>query len=96
MPAAHRHRDICTGHGCWPPRPNATASPDVFVNGLGQHRLTDSWLVHCCGGCHAGVAATGSPNVFVNGLNACRIGDAVSCGSFMATGSPDVFINGQK
>ena len=94
MPPSHRHGDICTGHDCWPPRPNDTASDDVFVNSLGQHRLTDSWLEHCCGDCHDGVAATGSPNVFVNSLEACRIGDEVSCGSFMATGSPDVFING--
>ncbi len=93
MPPAVRLSDICTGHGCYPPRPNVTASMDVFVNDRGQHRLADIWAGHCCVVCHGGVAASGSPNVFVNGRNACRITDAVSCGSFMATGSPNVFIN---
>lgn len=94
MPAAHRLGDLCTGHGCWPPRPNISASSDVLVNNLGSHRLGDGWAVHCCDDdCHGAVAAQGSPNVFVNGLPKCRIGDAVSCGSSMATGSPDVIVN---
>ena len=94
MPAAHRHSDICSGHGCWPPRPNNGASPNVFVNGLGWHRKGDPWLPHTCPPIpetHSGVAAQGSPTIFVNGLPACRIDDPVSCGSSMATGSPDVF-----
>ncbi len=94
MPAAHRHTDICTGHGCWPPRPNAEASPDVFVNSLGWHRVGDAWEVHCCPAppeCHDSVAGTGSPKVFVNSRAACRIGDEVACGSIMATGSANVF-----
>jgi uncharacterized Zn-binding protein involved in type VI secretion len=91
MPAAHRHTDICTGHGCWPPRPNIQGSPDVFVNGLGWHRKTDLWDVHCCPPCHDGSAQDGSSTVFVNGLRACRVGDPVDCGSYMAGGSPNVF-----
>lgn len=95
MPAAHRYRDVCTGHGCWPPRPNAQASPDVFLNGLGAHRVGDAWEVHCCGpACHGSVQAAGSPTVFVNGRALARVGDAVACGSACATGSPDVFVNG--
>jgi hypothetical protein len=48
MTAAHRHTDICTGHSpCFPPRPNAQASPNVFINNLGSHRLTDAWQSHC-------------------------------------------------
>ncbi|MGL1931760.1 MAG: hypothetical protein OCC45_08355 [Desulfotalea sp.] len=46
MPAAHRKGDLGTGHGCWPPRPNAAGSGDVFVNGIGWHRVGDSWLPH--------------------------------------------------
>ena len=94
MPAAHRHRDICTGHGCWPSRPNAEASPDVFVNAMGAHRVGDAWEVHCCPAipeCHGSVQASGSPTVFVNGRALARIGDAVACGSKNLTGSPDVF-----
>ena len=73
MPAAHRHSDICSGHGCWPPRPNNGASPNVFVNGLGWHRKGDPWLPHTCPPIpetHSGVAAQGSPTIFVNGERA--------------------------
>lgn len=95
MPAAHRHQDICTGHGCFPSRPNAQASPNVFVNIRGWHRVTDDWQTHCCGpACHGAVLAEGSPNVFVNSLAAGRIGDQVSCGSLCATGSGNVYANG--
>lgn len=94
MPGAHRLGDICTGHGCFPPRPNVSASPNVFVNGIASHRLGDGWAAHCCGPvCHGASAAGGSPNVFVNGLPKCRIGDPVSCGSSMSTGSSDVIVN---
>lgn len=95
MPAAHRLGDICTGHACFPPRPNIQGSPNVFVNNIPIHRETDAWAVHCCGAaCHGGNLAAGSPDVFVNGLQFARIGDPVDCGSFAATGSPDVFANG--
>jgi len=94
MPAAHRHRDTCTGHGCWPSRPNAQASPSVFVNGAGWHRVGDAWEVHCCPAipeCHGGSLAAGSSSVYVNGSAAGRVGDPVSCGSVCATGSATVF-----
>ena len=94
MPAAHRQGDICTGHGCFGPRPSAQGSPNVFINGKPSHRQGDAWHAHCCGpSCHGGQAAAGSPNVFVNGKPKCRIGDPVNCGSTMATGSPNVFVN---
>jgi uncharacterized Zn-binding protein involved in type VI secretion len=93
MPAAHRHTDICTGHGCFPSRANAEGSPDVFVNGLGWHRVGDGWQSHGCAVCvpHGGVLAAGSGTVFVNSRAAGRIGDPVSCGSSTATGSANVF-----
>lgn len=94
MPALHRHKDICTGHDCHPARPNATASTDVFTNNKGNHRVGDSWEVHCCGSsCHDSVQCTGSPNVFTNSKAQARVGDDVCCGSKNATGSPDVFVN---
>ena len=101
MPAAHRHRDKCTGHGCWPPRPNVQASPNVFVNNKGQHRVGDSWKPHKCGKkIHAGKTSTGSGTVSVNGRAAARIGDKVtgggvgknSCKSRCLQGSTNVFI----
>lgn len=90
--AVVRLGDFCTGHGCFPPRPNVAASGDVIVNGRGWHRVGYAWAVHCCGKpCHAGQAASGSATVFVNGRPACRVGDAVSCGSRMRDGSSNVF-----
>jgi len=94
MPAVVRLGDKCSGHGCFPSRPNAEASSDTFVNGRGVHRLGDNWQPHCCGGCHSGVASSGSSSVFVNGKPVCRIGDSISCGSTMMEGSNDVFAGG--
>ena len=92
MPASVRLGDICTGHGCYPPRPNAQASPNVFINSLGSHRVGDRWEIHCCGpSCHASTQVTGSPTVFVNNIPMARIGDQIACGSMNAQGSPNVF-----
>ena len=95
MPACHRKGDICTGHGCFPPRPSVQGSPNVFTNAIPQHRLTDAWAAHCCGPpCHGSVLCAGSPNVFANTLAVARKGDPVCCGSACATHSPNVFANG--
>ena len=95
MPAAHRKGDLCTGHGCFPPRKNRNGSPNVFVNGISWHRQGDGWNRHCCGdNCHSGKTAEGSNTVYVNGLPAARIGDPVSCGSACGRGSKDVFAGG--
>lgn len=92
MPAVTFLNAICTGHGCYPARPNNEASPNVFVNGIPVHRKTDSWESHECDGeSHAGVLSSGSSSVFVNGLACGRIGDSVSCGSKVAQGSGNVF-----
>lgn len=93
MPAVTRLGDMCTGHGCWPPRPSISGSPNVFVNMIPIHRQGDRWAVHCCKKCHASSLATGSPNVFANNRQVGRIGDFVACGSFVASGSPNVFAN---
>ena len=94
MPATVRLGDICTGHSCWPSRPNVSASPNVFINNLGAHRVGDAWAEHCCGPeCHSSAQASGSPNVYVNGIPLARVGDAVACGSANATGSPNVYTN---
>jgi len=95
MPAAHAHTMICSGHGCYPPRPNAQASPDVYVGNLGWHRVTDAWMVHCCSlSCHSSVLAAGSPTVFANNLAVARIGDPVACGSTAIQGNTTVFADG--
>lgn len=100
MPNAARLGDICTGHECWPSRPNVEGSPNVFVNGIPLHRQDDGWIVHCCThpgvphGCHGSVLASGSSTVYANGKQAGRIGDPVACGGTVATGSENVFIGG--
>lgn len=83
--------DICSGHGCWPPRPNGQGSPNVFTNFLPTHRRTDYWITHCCVSCHSSVLAKGSPSVFANYLDVSRISDPVACGSVVAQGSPNVY-----
>lgn len=95
MPACARYGDLCTGHGCYPPRPNVQGSPNVYVNTLEVHRETDSWAVHCCGDtCHSSSLSSGSKSVYVNGLQCGRIGDPVACGSSVAQGSGNVFVGG--
>lgn len=95
MPAAHRKTDICTGHGCFPPRRNIGGSGNVFVNSLGWHRRGDGWATHCCGdNCHKSKTALGSSSVFVNSRAAARVGDPVNCGSACARGSGSVFCGG--
>lgn len=96
MPRAVRFGDISTGHGCWPPRPNDQASPNVIINGRGAHRVGDHWVAHTCPAIpetHDGWASAGSPNVYVNGRQLHRVGDPVSCGDFAAQGSPNVEVN---
>jgi uncharacterized Zn-binding protein involved in type VI secretion len=93
VPAVVRLSDRCTGHGCFPPRPNSQGSPDTFVNGMAVHRQGDSWAVHCCKKCHVGSQSNGSPNTFVNGKAVARVGDSVSCGSSNASGSSNTYVN---
>lgn len=91
MPAA-RKGDYCTGHGCYPPRPNLEGSSDVLINGRPAHREGDRWASHCCRHCHSSVLEAGSPTVYINGKQAGRIGDPVACGSNIMTGSNNVLI----
>lgn len=85
---------VCSGHGCFPPRQTPSGSSDVFVEGIGAHRLGDYWSVHCCPdhGCHAGTTVSGSSTVFVNGQPKARIGDMIDCGSTILTGCSTVFV----
>ena len=95
MPAVARLGDRCSGHGCWPPRPNNEGSPNVFANGIPVHRQGDGYEVHCCGSeCHDSVLARGSSSVFVNGKQKARIADPVACGSAVVEGSPNTFTGG--
>lgn len=93
MPAVARLTDTCSGHGCWPPRPNVAASGNVRVNGRGAHRIGDAWGPHTCPDIpetHASTLASGSGTVKVNGRPLGRVGDAIACGSVVASGSGNV------
>lgn len=93
MSAAARLGDICTGHGCFPPRNNTSASNDVIINDRGAHRQSDTWAPHTCGdNTHDSYLQSGCKSVIINDLEAGRIGDPVACGSAVASGSPNVFI----
>ena len=95
MPAVHRKGDSCTGHGCFPPRPNIAGSENVFCNSIPVHRQGDGWAVHCCGiPCHASTMAAGSSTVYANSKQLARIGDPVACGSAAANGSGNTFAGG--
>ena len=85
MPRAARIGDIgaCAVHG---PNSLATGSPNVKINGIPAHRISDSWS---CGAAQA----EGSPNVRVNRLPLGRIGDQGDHGGPVATGSPNVYVN---
>jgi uncharacterized Zn-binding protein involved in type VI secretion len=106
MPAATRLGDntagTCNiGASCCPHSrtgTNSTVSPNVFINGLGVHRLSDTGPTNCPhGGTFKSVSASSS--VFANGQGITRIGDTTQCiacgltGSH-TTGSPNVFVGG--
>ena len=92
MPAVTRKGDNCTGHGCFPPRPNNAGSGNVFTNSIATHRKDDSWSPHGCPNVppHGAKTSAGSSTVYVNSKNIARIGDPVSCGSSIQQGSGNV------
>ena len=97
MPSVARLGDVCTGHGCWPPRPNVQGSPNVLTNGIPTHRQGDAWASHTCPAIpetHAGSLAGGSSTVMCNGSPIGRVGDPVSCGGVDASGSGNVIAGG--
>lgn len=95
QPAA-RLGDLCTGHGCYPPRPSITGSSDTFIDGIPALRMGDKYAVHCCVvlpfDCHPGTVSVGSGSAYINGMPAARVGDALECGSKVAVGSSTTFI----
>lgn len=84
---------ICCPHGRT--GTNGKVSNNVFVNGLGVHRRSDTGPIACP---HGGTfQSTGSSSsVFVNGLGVTRTGDSTVCivcgmGGSHSGGSPNVF-----
>lgn len=106
MPAAARIGDTTTGVcnkklPCCPhgrTGTNATASPNVSVNGLQLHRLNDTGATNCP---HGGtfVSIAGSGTVSCNGRPVVRVGDVTVCQSCglsgtHVSGSPNVTVGG--
>ena len=86
MPAATRLGDSTTGtcnmgFDCCPhgrSGTNGQVSGNVFINGMGVHRLGDTGPTNCPhGGTFSSTAASGT--VFANGMGITRIGDATNC-----------------
>lgn len=90
MAAVTRIGDLCTGHDIFPPRALISGSIDYIVCGKGAGRVGDILVTHIAVPPilppHDGAISAGQPSFLVNGLPIARVGDPVSCGSFMASG----------
>lgn len=93
MPAVARKGDPgathCSGFNI------ATASSDVFVNGLGAARVGDQSTPHLKPGgrrcvTHTSSISSGSSTVFVNGRALARVGDPFTSCTQVRSGSGDV------
>jgi uncharacterized Zn-binding protein involved in type VI secretion len=95
MPPVTRLGDMCSGHGCHPPRKSIEGSHNVFVNSIPAHRRGDGWAVHICPpkiyAPHGSVLAEGSKTVYVNGRPLGRANDPIACGSVVLGASNNVF-----
>lgn len=83
--------DLSNGHGTFPPRSNIQSSSKCFCDGIGIHRLGDTWAVHCSGTCHSGVASSSSQKSFADSIGIGRTGDTISCGDIMLQCSAKCF-----
>lgn len=94
MTGAVRIGDMDSGHGCFPPRPVITGYSKVLIEGIPASGIGDVLPPHCCGPvCHPGNLASGSTKVKIGGRALSKIGDVVSCGSFMISGSTKVRVD---
>lgn len=91
-----RVTDLNSGHECFPPTIAIEGSSNTMCNDLPIHRVSDSYMPHCCHGCHVPHTAVASPSVYVNDLQASHIGSRTDCSpsNIMMTGSFDTWIEG--
>jgi len=77
-----RLNDVCSGHGCYPPRKSTSCSPDVICEGDYVVRYGDTLESHGCAVCipHGGTHV-GEHDVIVNGRSIQVGGDPIDCGS---------------
>ncbi|NKC14065.1 MAG: PaaR repeat-containing protein [Gammaproteobacteria bacterium] len=88
---------LCSGHGCWPPRPSIEGEGRFTVGGIPVHLQSHAWAVHGCADCrpHDSVLASGSSRFTVGGCEISRIGDPVACGSRVAEGDERFTVGGE-
>ena len=107
MPPVHRVGDICTGHGCWPPRtaiPSPLGMCTVISTALPIHLVGDWYMPHHCPGSssppHTAMGLTGAMTVIASFRPVRRIGDVLTtggaaplgpCFGYAITGSPNVW-----
>lgn len=88
---------MCTGHGEYPPRPNAEGEPLHTINGVPVHCQGHAWMPHISpvtGETHPGTTASGCTAHTINGKPVARVDDKVSCTSKIASGQPLHSIDG--
>lgn len=88
-----RQGDMCSGHGCFPPRLPISWSANVFVENKPVVLNGDLLESHCCpdNECHNGMYI-GIGNVFANNRYIQKKSDPISCGSRCQNSSNTVTI----
>lgn len=88
MPKITLKGHMCTGHGCFPPRPSNQGCTGFTINGVPVHLQTHSWSAHGCATCapHPSVLANGISGFTINEREVGSVGDPVACGSSVAQG----------
>ncbi len=77
-----RLNDLCSGHGCYPPRKSITCSPDILVEGDYVCRYGDKLAQHGCPTCtYHGGTHIGERTSYGNGFAIQVKGDPIDCGS---------------
>jgi hypothetical protein len=92
--AIHRHGDLNTGHGCWPPSAAIASSTRTYVNNILVHLKGDLYETHCCPSipeCHQDVGVGSSSTVYVENKLLRRVDDANTPDGTAAEGSPNTF-----
>lgn len=87
MPPVHRCGDLCSGHGCWPPRtaiPMGGVPSTVIAAVLPIHKVGDWYMPHKCPTSkerpHTAMGAIGAVTVIAEFRPVRRMGDMLTTG----------------
>jgi uncharacterized Zn-binding protein involved in type VI secretion len=95
MPRVSSEIDVCRGHDSCAPRPLATASPTVEVEGIPVAREGDTLVAHGCPvhPAHSAAVTRGFATLEVDGRRVAYVGASVGCPSgAMSTGRTTVVV----